>query len=323
MSKKTTFLHNRNIGNPVCSLNHIACLSAIIPENRDVKNVYPAIDWNQVWQEMLQENLNTRGSTKCSSFWETAGNAKDFLRSSHREGAERIQVMLDTLDITEGTRILDIGSGPGTLTIPLSPIAGHITAVEPAAPMVALLREEIRRTGVSNITVVEKHWEDIIPEELTPPYEIVIAAYSLGMSDLKGALIKMQEVCCDTIYIFFSAGKPFWEEMMVYLWPHLHQEQYHPGPKTDIIWNLLYQMGICADIKVMPLMQRNRYNSIEDAVNEYAPRMMISTQGQRDILRQYIKNRLLICDGNYCLTGSVLHTCISWKAGRKKPDFNP
>ena len=42
--------------------------------------------------------------------------------------------------------------------------------------------------------------------------------------------------------------------------------------------------------------------------------MLITEEWQRDLLSQYIRNRLLICDGDYCLTGTVLHTCISWKA---------
>ena len=118
--------------------------------------------------------------------------------------------MIDLLDITGDSRILDIGAGPGTLAIPLSSKAGHITAVEPAAPMVALLKEESRRIGAANITVIEKHWEDVTSEDITAPFDLVIAAYSLGMLDLKGAIIKMQEVCCDTVYIFFSAGRSFW-----------------------------------------------------------------------------------------------------------------
>lgn len=280
--------------------------------------MYPAIDWNQVWQDMLQENLQARGTGRCSSYWDGEGRAEEYLRFSREEGAERVSLMIEALNVNEGARILDIGAGPGTLTIPLSSRVTHITAIEPAAPMVALLREEIRKTGVSNVSVIERHWEDITQNELAPPYDIVIAAYSLGMADLKGAVMKMEEVCCGRIFLFFSAGKPFWEEMMVYLWPHLHESSYHPGPKADVIWNLLYQMGIYADIKINPLQERNRYKNIDEVVNEFAPRMMITKPGQRDILYQYIKNRLLICDGEYCLGGTVLHTCISWKARRKK-----
>lgn len=280
--------------------------------------MYPAIDWNQVWQETLQENLQARGTGRCSTYWDGAGRAEEYLRFSREEGAERVSLMLEAFDINEGSRILDIGAGPGTLTIPLSSRVSHITAIEPAAPMVALLREEIRKTDVSNVSVIERHWEDITLDELAPPYDIVIAAYSLGMADLKGAIMKMEEVCCGSVYLFFSAGKPFWEEMMVYLWPHLHESSYHPGPKADVIWNLLYQMGIYADIRITPLLERNRYKDIDEVVNEFAPRMMITKPGQRDILYQYIKNRLLICDGEYCLGGTVLHTCISWKTRRKK-----
>ncbi len=276
--------------------------------------MYPSIDWNRVWQETQQENLNIRKSSRCSAYWDSEQRASDYLRTSRTGGGDRIRTMIQALDITPESRILDIGSGPGTLALPLAPMVSRITAVEPAAHMVARLREEIRQNSVTNISIVEKHWEDLAIPDLQPPYDGVIAAYSLGMPDLKGALMKMQEVCSGTVYIFYAAGKPFWEEMMVYLWPHLHNTSYQPGPKADVIWNLLYQMGICANIAVTPIIQRNRYKGLEEAVAEYAPRMLITEEWQRDLLSQYIRNRLLICDGDYCLTGTVLHTCISWKA---------
>ncbi len=37
--------------------------------------------------------------------------------------------------------MLDIGAGPGTLAIPLSPLVKEITAVEPGAGMVEILRK--------------------------------------------------------------------------------------------------------------------------------------------------------------------------------------
>lgn len=275
--------------------------------------MYPVIDWNHVWREMMEENLATRSSSRCSTYWDCQSRAADYLRSSREEGLDRIKAMIGVLALTSDSRVLDIGAGPGTLSLPLAPKVRSITAVEPAEPMANLLREEADLIKAENITIIQKHWEDTTASDLSPPYDLVIAAYSLGVTDLRSAIQQMQEVCSGTIYIFLSAGIPFWEEMLVYLWPHLHNSPYFPGPKMDVIWNLLYNMGICADVRVTPLTQVTRYASIEDAVDEYSPRMLVSETWQRDLLRQYIKNRLSKREDHYLLTGTVRHTCISWK----------
>ena len=67
------------------------------------------------------------------------------------------------LVITPDSRVLDIGAGPGTLAIPLAPQVREITAVEPGAGMVEILKDHAEQDGIRNITCVQKPGRMSIP----------------------------------------------------------------------------------------------------------------------------------------------------------------
>ncbi len=58
--------------------------------------------------------------------------------------------------------LIDVGSGPGTLTLPLSDHLRHITAVEPSPAMSETLRNRLNQEKVSNVTVVRDRWETVM-----------------------------------------------------------------------------------------------------------------------------------------------------------------
>lgn len=202
------------------------------------------IDWNEVWKECYEENMQCRNRRECASIWESREKARDFLNQS-RENSHRIRHVISSLPVEPGSRILDIGAGPGTLAIPLAGIAAHVTAVEPAAGMAEVMAEYAEEKGVSNLKIVGKRWEEIDPAtDLDGKYDIVVASYSLGMPDIRTAIEMMCKASSKWVYLFWFAGTTSWEQAMVDLWPKLHGKEYNRGPKADILFNVLYSMGI-------------------------------------------------------------------------------
>jgi SAM-dependent methyltransferase len=272
------------------------------------------IDWNLEWKLRMERNEAQKGSG-CSSYWDTRESALKFYESSFEDGGERVNWIVGNIPYTPDSKILDVGAGPGTIAISLAGRAAAVTAVEPSPAMAGVLREKIAENGIENITVVEKPWEAVDPgSDLNPPYDIVFASFSLGMHDLWEAIDKMNSVCRGRVLLFHFAGGNSWEPMMRELWPIMHGEEFHPGPKADIIFNLLYSKGIYPDIVSAPHGYRLDYKSIDDAVDEFAKRLNAETGEHYGILRKYFSEKLEQDPETreYYMDMRSRKMCISW-----------
>lgn len=80
---------------------------------------------------------------------------------------EMTERMLDDAGIGAGMRVLDIGCGPGAVSLMLSRRVGnqgHVFAVDRNPQMLELARENASETGFSNITFIEGGFDVTFPE---------------------------------------------------------------------------------------------------------------------------------------------------------------
>ncbi len=270
------------------------------------------IDWNDIWKRQMALHDEVEGSSKGEDIWGTIESARKFWERVRRD-SERINRTLDELDLHPDSKVLDIGAGPGSLSIPLSKRVAHITAVEPSNGMISVLHENIRERGIENITTVHKSWEDLDIAELDGPYDVIIASYSLHVPDIKKAIEKIQAVSEGSVYIFWFAGETSWDRYYGDIWPALHNEDYCPSPKCDVLYNVLYNMGIYPNVSVFPLGHDSVFSSVDEAIEHYRPHYRIKTPGQEDILREYFKKVLLQEDDSVVQKGDTMRVKMWWK----------
>ena len=280
-------------------------------------SVYAEIDWNAVWRSRMETSTALKRNRGCSDFWNNRERAGGRDPSSTGDDCERVGWVLSSLPVTPEARVLDIGAGTGAIAIPLSLRAAAVTAVEPARAMREVMEKAVGEAGIDTITVVGSHWEEIDPaRDLDPPYDVVFASFSLGMPDLRAAIEKMNEVCSGTVALFHFAGLPSWEQVMLDTWPRLHGVEYLPGPKADVIFNLLYRMGIYPDVSVSSYEHRLTVPDLDAGVDALRDRLLVETPEQEDVLREYLAARLLREDGGLVLRHRVHRACLRWDSHR-------
>ena len=147
------------------------------------------IDWIEAWRCASKRHRSSRGYDDGRHLWSRDENARRYDASSRDEYAPRVAETIAGLPLTPGSRILDIGAGPGTLALPIAPCVREVVAVEPAEGMVAVLEEHLARNGINNIRTVRKRWEDIDPaRDLDGEFELVLASFSITMDEIGEAL---------------------------------------------------------------------------------------------------------------------------------------
>lgn len=262
------------------------------------------INWNEMWKQVREDSsLNKLRGLDMSEFWNK--RAKRYNESiKYNDRSDRI---ISKLDIDSHSTVLDIGAGPGTLAISLAKRAKSVTAVEPSIGMLECLKQNAVNEGLTNINYINKKWEEAEVEQ----HDIVIASYSLAMEDIQEALSRMNDAAKKYVYLFTFASRIFWDYDKLY--PKLYGEEYKPGPDYIYLYNLLYSMGIYANVNITQFEYKQPFSSLDDAVNYYKNNFNMTSSEKDDFLRSYLAKRLEEKDGELWAKHESKSAMIWWE----------
>jgi len=273
------------------------------------------IDWNQAWKEIEQEKKAKNEFASCTERWKDRERCRKFNRKIQEDDWKRARERILGMRITPLSRVLDIGAGPGTLAIPLSGMVRHVTAVEPSFGMLECLHENMKEREITNISTLQKKWEDVDPAtDLDTPYDVVVASYSLGVLDLRAALEKMDAVSAKYAYIFWFAHlmSPRFQHYHA-IWEDLFGVPPSPRHTPNVIFNLLNQMGIYANVEISRTENITRFSTLENAVVDQREALNLTDERQVSVLTRYLEKFLLRENGEYLLKSKSYQAKIWWE----------
>lgn len=263
------------------------------------------MDYNEEWNRQFKASTGQR-----KNYYEKKEHAKsyDYSNTVRLDGEMRAGLF----QVQPHWIALDIGSGPGTLTIPLARRLKKVTAVEPSAAMIECLLEHKKDEKLKNIDIIHDKWEDVDINGIDT-YDLVVASYSLSMIDIKDALLKMNQVARKNVCLYWFAGVPSWEQIKLDLYPIIKKQEYMPLPKCDIIYNVLYELGIYPDITVLKDTCFNReFNDMNSTVEDLKKRLDVTCDSFNDILIDYIKKHYISKDNKLIFMDNTKYIKVSW-----------
>ena len=271
------------------------------------------IDWNLFWNDPRM--FNSGNKAECSNRWSDRELCRNFDAAAKRDNYRSSMSRIEGMRLTKDSRVLDIGAGPGSVAIPLSQRVSHVTAVEPSEGMRECLLENIAERSVSNITVVPKTWQDVdVEKDLNAPYDVVFASYSLGVPDLREALLKMNDATEKYVYIFWFADMiSHWKKFYRPVWKELFGVPPVEKRTPNVIYNLLHQLGFYANIEVTKSVNSTPYASIDDAVKDQAQGLLLTEDSQFAVLKDFLTGIMRREDGRYYLDNVSYQSKIWWE----------
>lgn len=238
------------------------------------------IDWQQLWQNARR----LRGwSSKGASDWDK--KAASF--SSRNRTSPFNKLILSHLPLTSEMTVLDVGCGPGTLSLPLASRVREVTAVDFSQKMLDILDGDAQRQNISNIHTVQCAWEDNWDDFNIPQHDIAIAARSLNVENLLKAIKKLNAYASKFVFIADRINPtPFDPEVFSAV-----GREFNPGPDYIYTLNILYSMGIYPHITILELDQDFSYQDLNQAYLTYSWMIKNLTEQEEVKLKQFLTSK--------------------------------
>jgi SAM-dependent methyltransferase len=244
-----------------------------------------------MWQEASGRINHNQDSQK--DIWNQ--RAESFSKRINRvtdgkEGLDKddyISKMLDHIEVKPEWRILDIGCGPGTLTIPLAKKAKSVTALDFSSEMIRILKINAEKSGSNNIDYVTSSWQDAFAGKKLGEYDVVVASRALMTGDIKGAMSYINSITREAAYVTFP---------VIHL--PLDWEAYKAigrngkkHPPYVYVYNLLYQMGIMANADILHSKVKVQFPSIEETIKDLQWRTDPFTTAEKKKLTEFLESK--------------------------------
>ncbi len=269
---------------------------------------FEEIDWNCLWRETRQHRSC---KAKGSADWDrkAASFARRNLNSSY------IERLLALIDPAPDVTVLDVGSGPGTLALPLSRKVSRVTALDFSPQMLAELESRAQAAGIDNIATVNGSWEDDWRELGVEPHDIAVASRSLSVDDLESALIKLNDFALRRVYIADRVGAgPFDPDVFAAV-----GREFETGPDYIFTVNMLYRLGIYARVDFIPAEYSAVYASREEAADSCRWMLDQLRPGEEEKFEAFLDERLQPRpDGSWLLPRrhQPLWAILWWEKGK-------
>jgi len=227
------------------------------------------IDWFSLWNNSMDKvfsNFNVKHDSSLSGL----DASRDYDRAVSSDDWAIGRMMLDMMEYDEGSSILDIGCGPGTLTVPLSSEVKSITAIDPSKKMLSLLKGNLSKENAGKVTTINKAWNQVdVERDLGIRHDVVVSSFSIMENDLRAALSKFHSASDNLVYIFWNNRDNDLDRELSLLWEDITGKEHVDVPKSDIIYNALLDLDIYPNIKNFRMQYSFIYDSFKDLVNSF------------------------------------------------------
>lgn len=176
--------------------------------NSPKRNLKYRIDWETARRSILNERFKGPRISFDPKIKEKSASdfSKRISQGDYEYGRKSAAVLSGFLDRSD--EVLEIGPGPGTVTVPLSSAVKKIDCIDLSLRNISHLKRNLSENNCANVEVINKNWLMMDEEELKEKYSLVFCSHFLWMiPDLVEHLIKMENASKKYCAIIQPAGR--------------------------------------------------------------------------------------------------------------------
>jgi len=271
-------------------------------------------DWILLWQQLVEDfkdkHKGGRGKNKKNNSLRVS--AKQFdkrVKERWSKPDSSRDFIISQMNKHPGSTILDIGAGSGAWSILLARHAQAVTAVEPSHSMAKVMRENLHREDISNVSIVKGRWPDVEVEK----HDFSLSAHSMYLCPDLEAFIRRMEAST-TKYCFLLLRAPaswgVYAEAAMHLWG-----QPYDSPNFQIAYNALLQMDIQPNVLMesMPQSRSREYEDIDEALKKLKKKFGLkNNRTHDDFFKDLLNNKLRYISGKYVWPVETRTALVYW-----------
>lgn len=238
------------------------------------------VKWDEFWADELQQKKD-RGKD-----WDKA--AAGFYKRAKKDDYH--ELLFSKLILDENDSVLDLGCGEGSITLPLASKVRSVTGVDSSSKMLELLNKRAKENNIRNVKTILKPLENITYDEVGS-HDVVLASRSLnGIIPIKKTLETINEIA--NKYVFITLFGPENWKIEGEFNEYIGRENKH-FPGHDYLFNILFNMGIYANVERLDIKTYREYDSIEEAMDNGKFRLDLINDVEKDKLKEYLEKILI------------------------------
>ncbi|MGM0873789.1 MAG: class I SAM-dependent methyltransferase [Bacillota bacterium] len=256
-------------------------------------------EWNGIAKRIFNDQVE-------DEHWKNFLNERNF-NSNDNESIKMIQTELLKL-IRGDESVAEIGSGWGNYSFEVAKKVKKLICIDCSKSIIEYLKGEAERRGFNNIEFVQKKWEYSIFKE---SYDVVIGINCFSRThNIVHALWNMNNTAKRLVIAGMSTESelPHYIDLyneLGYNVNFLRKEYIH-------IINILWELGVYANCKLIPCSKTIKFNNYEDLMRMLTTKILtkdINTKEIEKVILRYVKAK----ESTYEYTYQYHTALIHWK----------
>jgi SAM-dependent methyltransferase len=225
--------------------------------------------------------------------------------------------VMAVLPLDAADTVLDVASGPGRLTLPLSTRVKSVTAFDGSKPLLDALRTRLQEEKITNVTTAHHRFLDENVPNQVPLHDRVIACQCLGVisadrqkrvrQDL--ALERLNNLATKSVHIilphmFASLDRDFLQHF-----PHNQQLPVWTGEMTA--FQLAHSLGYMPRMDYLPCQYEETFDDFEEMTEEIREMMELPPEYQ-EMVTNWLNSKITKTAEGYHLKLPALVQHIWW-----------